>query len=284
MYLLFDIGGTNMRLAFSKDGETFGEPKMIKTPKKFDEAIETFKKLADEVSGGGKIEMVGGGMKGPFNKEKTAIVNSPALPDWDNKPLKEELEKAIGAPVFIENDTAIVGLGEMHSGAGKVDGKSPEIGVYITVSTGVGGARFVDGKIDRSKFGFEPGHQIINIIDGNTSDGLGHLEEFISGSALRKQFNKEPYEVTDKEVWDKLAHYLAYGLYNTILHWSPDVVVLGGPMMVGDPSINTGDTIKYLNEIASVFPELPEIKEAELGDFGGLYGALAFLKQQKKLK
>jgi len=27
-----------------------------------------------------------------------------------------------------------------------------------------------------------------------------------------------------------------------------------------------------------IFPKLPLIKKAELGDFGGLYGALAFLK------
>lgn len=269
-----------MRLAVSRDGESFGEPKMVKTPKKFEEAIETFKKLADELSGGEKIEIAGGGMKGPFDKDKTMIVNSSVLPDWNNKPLKEKLEKAIGAPVFIENDTALVGLGEMHSGAGDPTG----IGVYITVSTGVGGARYIDGKLDRSKFGFEPGHQIIDITGGNADDNLGHLEEFISGSALKRRFNKEPYEVTDREVWDELAKYLSYGLYNTILHWSPDVVVLGGPMIVGEPSINTEIVKKYLGEIASVFPESPEIREAKLGDFGGLVGALSFLKQQKELE
>lgn len=279
-YLLFDIGGTNMRVAFSKDGETFGEPKMVKTPKIFEDAVETFKELADEVSMGEKIKIVSGGMKGPFDKEKTMIVNSPSLPDWNNKSLKDSLEKAVGAEVFIENDTAMVGLGEMNNGAGKINGTSAEIGVYITVSTGVGGARFINGQIDKNKFGFEPGHQIIDITDGNASHNLGHLEEFISGSALKKRFNRNAYEVTDPEVWDELARYLAYGLYNTILHWSPNVVVLGGPMIIGKPSISIEAVKKYLNSIVSVFPELPDIKQAELGDFGGLYGALSFLKSK----
>lgn len=263
-----------MRLAVSNDGTTFDEPKMVKTPEKFEEAIETFKKIADELAGGEKIEMAGGGIKGPFNKEKTMVMNSPSLPLWDNKPLKEELEKAIGAPVLIENDTAIVGLGEMYSGAGDSDG----IGVYITVSTGVGGARYVDGKIDKNRFGFEPGHQIIDI-ENNKS-----LEDLVSGTALEKRMGKKPYEVTDSEIWDELARYLSYGLYNTILHWSPDVVVLGGPMVVGKPSIDTEAVKKYLRDIASVFPELPEIKEAKFWDFGGLHGALSFLKQKKELK
>ena len=277
MYLLFDIGGTKMRLALSKDGETFGEPKVVPTPKDFDEGMRVFKEAVDELSGGEKIEKAVGGMRGPFNKEKTMIINSSMLPLWDNKPLKEELEKIVGAEVVIENDTAIVGLGEMHSGAGQ----GVEIGVYITVSTGVGGARFVDGEIDENRFGFEPGHQIVDIKEGGDPVSL---ENLVSGTALEKRTGKKAYEVTDPKIWDELAHYLAYGLYNIILQWSPDVVVLGGAMIVGDPAIDVEVVKKYLNKINTKFPELPEIKKAELKDFGGLHGALAFIKQQKELE
>lgn len=273
MYLLFDIGGTKMRLAVSKDSENFDEPKIVETPQRFEEAIETFKKLVDEVSDGEKIEMASGGVRGPFNKEKTMMINSSILSDWNNKPLKEELEKIIGATVFMENDTALVGLGEMQNGAGK--GRA--IGVYITVSTGVGGAKYENGVIDENKFGFEPGHQIIDLRNNKS------LEDLISGTAFEEMEGKKAYESTDFAIWDQLAQYLAYGLYNTILHWSPDIVVLGGPMIVGEPSINIENVKKYLNKIKPVFPELPEIVEAELGDLGGLYGALTFLKQQKEL-
>ena len=274
MYLLFDIGGTKMRLALSKDGKTFDEPKVVETPKDFTEAIKVFKEIADELIKGESVEAVAGGMKGPFNKEKTGVVNSLILTDWNNKPLKEELEKIITAPVFIENDTAMVGLGEMQNGAGK----GSEIGVYITVSTGVGGTKYENGVIDENRFGFEPGHQIIDV-ENNKS-----LEDLVSGTALEEREGKRAKDVTDPAVWDELAHTLAYGVYNTILHWSPDTVVLGGSMIVGDPAIDVKVVEKYLKEINTKLPELPEIKKAELGDFGGLYGALTLLKQQKELK
>lgn len=277
MKLLFDIGGTKMRMAVTKDCEVFDEPKIIQTPKNFKEMIEIFKNTADELSKGEKIEIAGGGVKGPFNREKTMVVNSSKFLDWNNKPLKESLEKAISAPVFIENDTAIAGLGEMQYGAGK----DAEIGVYMTVSTGVGGARFVNGQIDKNRFGFEPGHQIFNIKDENT---LISLQDIVSGEALEKRAGKRAYEVNDESEWDKIALYLAYGLYNTILHWSPDIVVLGGSMINGKPSISIEKVKEYLNNIDSKFFESPEIKGAELNDLGGLYGAMSFLKNKKSVK
>ena len=73
---------------------------------------------------------------------------------------------------------------------------------------------------------------------------------------------------------------MAIGLNNIIVEWSPDVVVLGGSMITGDPSISIEKTENYLKEILKIFPKLPAIRKAELGDFGGLYGALAFIKTQ----
>ena len=51
MYILFDIGGTNMRVALSRDGITFGEPKIIPTPKDFDAGMLALKNLATELTG-----------------------------------------------------------------------------------------------------------------------------------------------------------------------------------------------------------------------------------------
>ncbi|MFV1917705.1 MAG: ROK family protein, partial [Patescibacteria group bacterium] len=110
---------------------------------------------------------------------------------------------------------------------------------------------------------------------------LGHLEAHISGAAVEKRYGKKPYEITDDKFWDELARLLAFGLNNTIVHWSPDVVVLGGSMMkkIGIPI----DRVKFhLKKILKIFPELPEIKKAELGDLGGLHGALYYLKQVHK--
>lgn len=280
MYIAFDIGGTKMRIAASRDcRELVGEPRIVETPKDFDEGVELFGKLAGELRGGEKIEMAGGGIAGPLDKEKAKLLNSPNIPGWIGKPLKDKLSKILEAPVHIANDTAIVGLGEAHFGAGK----GYNIVVYITVSTGVGGARIVGGVIDERAFGFEPGHQIIDIDNTVCPKCLsGQLEDLISGTAIEHRFDMKPYEVKDVHLWnEELPKLLSYGLANTIMHWSPDVVVLGGSMVVGDPAISISQTEKYLKEILKIFPELPDIKKAECGDLGGLYGALAFIDQHK---
>ncbi len=100
----------------------------------------------------------------------------------------------------------------------------------------------------------------------------------ISGKALQEKTGKHPREITDQKVWDEFAKILAFGLNNIIVEWSPNVVVLGGSMITGDPAIPLFKVEMHLKEILKIFPELPAIKKAELGDFGGLYGGLAYLR------
>lgn len=277
-YILFDIGGTNMRVALSKDGTTFGEPQITATPKDFSMGMETLKKLAYQLTGGEHIDAAGGGIAGTLSRDRSVFLNGPHLQGWNGKPIKRVLEELLSCPVFVENDTAIVGLGESVAGSGR----GASIVAYVTVSTGVGGVRIIDQKIDVSAMGFEPGHQIFDAggaLHEKTVGGYGiTLEGYISGTAITERYNKKPYEITEPAFWDDMARLLAYGLNNTIVHWSPDVVVIGGSMMkkIGIPI----DRVEaHLKGILHIFPQLPRLVHSELGDFGGLHGALHFVKQ-----
>ncbi len=261
-----------MRVAFSTDGQSFEAPQSVLTPSSYEEGLKLFVDVARRVANGRKIEAVCGGIAGPFTERKRSLMGSPNLSDWIGKPLKNNLEENLQAPIYIENDSALVGLGEAIFGAGK----GAEIVAYITVSTGVGGVRVVDGKIDERNLGFEPGHQIIDY------QNLQTLESLVSGKSVQKRFGKEPKEISDSTVWTDLAKTLAVGLSNTIMHWSPQVLVLGGSMIIGNPAIPIELTERHIKEIIKIFPELPTIKKAELGDFGGLYGATAYLKSQAR--
>ncbi len=261
-----------MRIAASEDGETFGEPVITKTPvDDFDAGMQMFAESAKKLTQGEPVRAAAGGISGPLDTERSMLVGAPNIADWDHKPLKRELEKILGAEVFLENDTAIVGLGEAHSGAGKGE----EITVYITVSTGVGGARYVGGKLDRSRYGFEIGHHIISAEEGRD------LESYISGRAFRKRFGKQPYEVHDSAIWDETARLLAIGLNNAAVFWSPDIIILGGSMIVGNegPVIPLECVQEYYDKILTIFPQKPRLVKAALGDLGGLHGALAYIKQ-----
>ncbi|MDA8596961.1 ROK family protein [Candidatus Pacebacteria bacterium] len=277
-YVLFDIGGTKTRVAISEDLQEFGEPKKFDTPQKAIDGVaaivEAVKELTDN-----KIEGIAGGMRGILDPHKTMMLKDPggALPAWEGEPIGEMLKKALKADVYLENDTAIVGLGEWAFGAGK----DCDIVAYHTVSTGVGGARIVDGHVDAYASGFEPGHQILDIdqtILGEEESAT--LENLVSGSALERHAGIKPYDIPQSDaVWDQLAEYLGYGLRNTILYWSPDVIVLGGSMIVGDPRILLADIERHTHEIVGDTSPMPAILDAELGDFGGLYGAMARLGQ-----
>lgn len=275
MYLVFDIGGTNMRVATSVDGNTLSSTKIVPTPKEFEDGIQIIRQIASELKGTEKINAVAGGIAGPLDKEKTMLVKSPHVTNWVNKPLKSELEKIFNCPVYLENDTALVGLGE----ATTVAAEDKNIVAYITVSTGVGGARIVDGKIDKNSLGFEPGHQV-TLPNGAPCNcgGVGHLETLVGGFYLERTYKQKPEEIKDPKIWNKVARYLGLGLCNTIVHWSPNIVILGGAVM---KSVDLNKVKIYLKEYLTIFPQSPEVILAKFDTDGGLYGALQLINQLK---
>lgn len=274
MYLLFDIGGTKMRFAVSPDLRHISQAIIVPTPQTVDEMIAILRQELHKLTGNQPIKAAAGGIAVILDKDNARIVNAMNMKGWIHEPIKQKLEELLRVPIFLTNDAAIVGLGEALSGPGL----GHDIVAYITIGTGVGGARIVKGKIDPTAHGFEPGHQIISV--GEQPDGtpvFGYLEDFISGTALKKAYGKPASEITDKQVWDDVAFFLAIGLNNVIVHWSPDVIVLGGSVA---QQIDVDKVREYLKKNMRIFPELPLIIKAKLDDVGGLYGALEFLKQK----
>lgn len=275
MYLVFDIGGTNMRIGISSDGKTIQKSTLIPTPKDFDQGVQILKQNADELSGRQKIEAAAGGIAGPLDKEKAMLVASSHLRGWINKPFKKELENLLKYPIYLENDTALEGLGEAIKGPGA----NRKIVAYIAIGTGVGGVKIENGKIDENAMGFEPGHQII-IADGLDCNcgGKGHLETYVGGYYLQRKYHKRAEEIKDSTIWDEVFKYLAMGLYNTSVHWSPEIIILGGSVT---ESLNLEKVTEYLVQFSTVFPKPPIVVRGSLGHKAGLYGALEYLKQQK---
>ncbi|MCH8048952.1 ROK family protein, partial [Patescibacteria group bacterium] len=205
MYLLFDIGGTKMRLAVSRDGRPLGKVKIVQTPKDFLQGMKLFAEITHELTKGKKIKIAVGGIAGVMDKERTKVVRGNIK--WQNKPLKREMERRIGVPVLIENDAALAGLGEAVFGAGR----GHSIVVYFTVSTGVGGAKIVDKQIVESAMGFEPGFQIIDYKHPKRV-----LQNYVSGTALQARYKTHPSKITNPKIWDDKAKLLAGSPLNAI--------------------------------------------------------------------
>lgn len=266
-----------MRLGASFDGETLGKTVVIDTPVSYEAGVEQIKRAGVALTEGEPVLAIAGGIAGPYSQKKSVLLNSPNLRNWIGKPFKTELEKFFNAPVYIENDAALAGLGEALRGAGR----DFDIVAYMTVSTGIGGAKIVSGRIGSKSIGFEPGHQIIDADRTIIPDVDGEFfQNYISGKSVAKRTGKSPKDITEPAFWDGFAKILAYGLNNVCVFWSPDVIVLGGSMITGNPAIPIEKTRKHLNELMKIYTEVPPLKMAELQDFGGLHGALEYIKQQ----
>ncbi|MBP9749495.1 MAG: ROK family protein [Candidatus Pacebacteria bacterium] len=280
MYVYFDIGGTKTRVSISHDGKEFASPKKFDTPKDLNLLFTTLRSVARELGGDAPIEALGGGIACPVNRTGDVVTLCPAphLPkEWFEQSFVDECTSFFGVPVYLDNDTAVIGLGEAVYGAGR----GYEVVAYMTVSTGIGGARIVRERIESIGISTEPGRQYIDF-DKSAFPGCERatIEGYASGTATERRFGMKPYEVHDPAVWEELARWCAYMLNNTIVHWSPDAVVLGGSMITGDPAIPVARISEHLRSILS-YPRVPEIKQAGLGDFGGLYGAMELVRQRQ---
>ena len=256
-YIVFDIGGTNMRVARATD-DSLEEISKVPTPQDPKEGMEQFVSLVSTIAGGKEIAAIAGCMPGEL--ENGAIKDMPNIPRWVGLKPAEVLAHAFGSPVTIVNDAGCVGLGEYRFGAGQ----GASIMMYMTVSTGVGGARITDGAIDRSAIGFHPGKQILN---GET------LENQISGKAIQKKFGIHPKDLESIDERNALADVLAVGLFNSSIHWSPDTIVVGGSMIVGQNPIPLDRVRDDLTRRIQAFARVPKLVMASLKDDGGLQGA-----------
>lgn len=266
--IVFDIGGTNTRVARVSEGE-LGEPHIFHTGTHPDTGLQELVSEIKNIAKDFEVRAVCGDMAG-IVKDGTIHV-SPNLPDWNETDIVGHLNREFPrAAITFFNDAELVALGEYYYGAGKNEKNM----LYVTVSTGVGGVHIKNGVINRGQYNAEIGHQII--------DGGLELEQLVSGTAVQKKYGVHPKDLSDTSALCKLADLLARGLYNTTLHWSPEVIVLGGSMILGKNAIPVDRVQVELDRLCKAYyPSAPRIKLAALADKGGLYGGLAYLNYSK---
>lgn len=281
MYISIDIGGTSTRVATFNDSSEIVELEKFSTNQNYKDSIEKTFKVIDKLIDGAEVEGVSIGLPGVVKAESFELVNLPHLLEWVGKPIAEDFAKKYSTKVVVANDTDLGGLGEAIEGAGKDD----KIVAFVAVGTGFGGGRIVDDKIDVTHSGFEPGHMIINS-ESNDKQYLhsGSLESYVSGTALVEKYGVEKCsECNDINIWNEVGNNLAIGLVNISVMWSPDVIVMGGGVIInaGDRLVNP--TKQFFAEKLKIFKE-PKIKIAMLGDqanlIGGYYNIINYIKRK----
>ncbi len=268
MYVLFDSGGTRTRVATSTDGHTLGEHvEVFESNGLFDVDMCSIASAARKLAGNHRIEGIIGGVAGVLDSSKSSLTHAPHKRHWEGKSIAKALSSEFGAPVRLENDTALVALGEAHFGAGQ----GHSIVAYLTFSTGVGGARVEGGNLTSHTSSFEPGHQLFLHSDLTYST----LEDVASGAQLARRYGSTRAAFANPGVRDSIERAVAIGVHNTLAYWSPDVVVLGGGLVTGTEGhvVNLDAVVAHVQRYSSVV-SIPPIVKASCGQNGGLLGAL----------
>ncbi len=300
-----DLGGTNIRAAVATGAYSHAAPALAATPggEGPDSVVEAIARCVAEAAGGRPVDGLAIGIPGPLDPRRGIVYAAPQLEGWDGFDARSALRERIGCDVAIHNDANLAGYAEWVAGAGRGTNDF----VFITASTGVGGALILESElyVGRTGTAGEIGHLPLSPEYPACAEGhQGCLEGTASGIAIAHAARRAlaagertslaglaPADINGRAVQDAAkagdevalriftaaARNLGRAVGGLINLFSPEVVAIGGGL------INAGDLLfrpllAAVGEIAFAVPaEQCRIIEAELGTDAGLVGAVAWV-------
>ena len=279
-FLGVDVGGTKIAVAAVEGAaarHAVEHPTPLESTDALLAAIEGA--VGEVIAVAGRPDAVGIGVPSQIEWETGAVVASVNIP-LAGVPLRQELSRRFGVPVYVDNDASCAALAEAHTIG------SREL-VMLTLGTGVGGGVVHRGEIFRGAHGLggELGHVVVEA-DGpecfGTCPNRGCLEALCSGSALERAAGRKGREVVAaardgdpgaQEHLDRLGRYLGIGISNMVNAFQPEHVVIGGGLSAAaDLFLDTA-----IDEAGSrALPALWEratVQVARAGNAAGVIGA-----------
>jgi len=295
-----DLGGTHLRVALVDDTGRIPSQHKQDTPKgdSAEDIVDALVQVAERW-GCSELPVVATSIMvpGAVDCAKAVVVQAPNLPSLVNFPLKSQLQKRLGWPVYLENDANAAVVGEMWQGAAR----GCRDVVSVTLGTGVGGGVILDGKLWRGSHGSggEIGHTTVDPFSGLKCKcgNTGCLELFASATAIvrmtREALSSFPEtslksdELTAEKVYDagkmgdevalavfkRFGMYLGIGLANLINLIDPQIIVITGGVVNGW-DLFADEMYRQVEERAfRTTAQQVKIAKAECGDNAGLLGA-----------
>lgn len=276
MYFSIDFGGTNTRVASSRDLSGILDVKKFPTSADLGDQVLKITATISDLSSGEEVEFVVAGLPGIIDKKNRILENIVNYPQLTGKPFEALLGETTKLPnLIVENDAALAGLAEAALGVGK----DHNVVAYLTLSTGVGGVRIENGVISPSQEMSEPGHMIINSDSREKFPGTnirGSLGAVASGLNFERIYGLRPENCDDEKIWQEYANLLSAGIHNVIVMWDPDVIVLGGAV-----SQKFELFIEFLNQKLQDqdLYDVPRVLKSDLGDDNVLLGGMLLLQK-----
>jgi glucokinase len=193
--LALDLGGTQIRAAGVLPGGEIVAARRARTPVMdggeaiVGACITALRGVRDDLARLSQPPPVGVGISapGPIDPRQGMILDPPNLgPTFRDIPLATRIGEALGLPVALDRDTHVAALAEGRFGAAA----GCDDFLYLTVSTGVGGAIVSGGRLLRGPDGTagELGHLVVDLHGPRCGCGMaGHLEGIASGSGIARR-------------------------------------------------------------------------------------------------
>ncbi|MBM4434675.1 MAG: ROK family protein, partial [Chloroflexi bacterium] len=237
------------------------------------------------------VTAVGLAAPGPLDHHRGIVHVAPNILGLVDVHLAEELSAALdGVPVFLDRDTVIAAIGEGLAGAAKGERDF----VYVTVSTGVGGAIVSGGRMVRgaTNTAGELGHWPVALVGPRCGCGShGCVESFAGGRNLAQQYGVpdagEVFRAAqegDGRARALVAHAeaalasLAIGLVNGL---NPNVIVVGGGIALHQSAHVIEPMRRAIQERAFAVPAaVVKVVPAALGLDVGMVGAVLAARER----
>ena len=309
MYIGIDLGGTGIKVGLVDENHKIIHRANAPTEasRHYSEIIKDMAELAKKVVREAgydinkDIKSIGIGSPGSCDSKNGVVIYANNL-NFNNVPLRSEMQKYIDLPIYIGNDANVAALGEF-----KVIDKDISDMVAITLGTGVGGGVIMNKKIYEGFNGeaAELGHMQVQMINGEpcTCGRNGCWEAYASVTALvrdtkraieahpecamAKDVAAHDLRVSGKtsfiwakagdsvaqEVVDNYIRAIAEGIASVINIFQPEVLVIGGAISKeGDYLLNPVKEI--VNKATySRTDARTDIRIAKLGNDAGIIGA-----------
>ncbi|MBE3011759.1 ROK family protein [Microbispora sp. NEAU-D428] len=272
-FIGIDVGGTSVRvLAETPDGR--GEPVTAPVAGSYDAFLT---QVAGLCAGIVRPAGVGVGLPGTSGENRPLFV--PALPWLEGRPLREDLEARLGAPVRLGLDGHLTLLAEAAEGAAK----GVRSAVLLAVGTGIGGALLIDGRIWRGVHG-SAGSWGWLPADAPDDAVHGPFEQAASGSSLRDgpalvAAAREGDERASAAL-DAYAARLARGVAAVASTIDPEIILIGGGL--ADAMDVLGPPLRrHVARFASPDGRRVPVRPAALGSRAGVVGALLIARTEE---
>jgi predicted NBD/HSP70 family sugar kinase len=278
--LALDFGGTSIKYGLWEETK-LTEQASIPLPPTWEDALQAIEKiLMNDQNKKHVVQGIAVSVPGAVSQEEDEIYGLTAIDYIHQRSFTKELSERFQLPVTMENDANCAALSEIWQG----NAADVQNILYFVFGTGVGGAIIHNKKVQSGKhqFGGEFGYMMLNE-EGTFSE----LASIVRAVAFYNQ--RKNQEIDGKELFERaskgddlakylitqLCRYSARGIYNLMISFDPDKIIIGGAISTNPVFITKiKQELAILRTRTGAQKVLPDLLPSKFNNDANLIGAV----------